>query len=264
MTISLEINTVREDTEILRNQIFNTLITSFGEALKKCIDRNINVICIYLAILFGSTTRGHANLLIYRPFERTIERFEPHGQKYGNSIKDNSSINNQLKELFEIKLNKYTNGEVIFIPPNEICPYAKGFQILEGELQGLRIEGGGFCGMWSLFVMEMILNNPTKSTLQIIEKIMNITQQKPGYLKDIIRGYVIATEKMLDKTAKFLKKDGFSFLTEKTKRNRTLDLNDELIQEFILGIVFETEKEQREKKEFKILPEEKTKQKKKF
>jgi hypothetical protein len=47
---------------------------------------------------------------------------------------------------------------------------------------------------------------------------MNITQQKPGYLKDIIRGYVIATEKMLDKTAKFLKKYGFSFLTEKTKK----------------------------------------------
>jgi hypothetical protein len=177
---------------------------------------------------------------------------------FGNSIREDNSINNQLKEIFEIKLNEYTYGPLRYVPPLEICPYAKGFQSLESDLKGLRIEGGGFCGMWSLFFMEMVLNNPTKTTIEILDKVMNITEQKPEYLKDIIRGYVIGTEKELDKTAKFLKKEGFSFYTENKlsrERKKTIDLNDTLTQEFILNFMFETEKEQREKKEFKILPE---------
>ena len=39
--------------------------------------------------------------------------------------------------------------------------------------------------MWSLFVMEMVLNNPDKSTLQIIEKVMNITKEDPQNLANI-------------------------------------------------------------------------------
>ena len=43
--------------------------------------------------IIGTSNSGHANLLIYRPFERTVERFEPHGQAYKNSPKYDSSIN---------------------------------------------------------------------------------------------------------------------------------------------------------------------------
>ena len=75
-------------------------------------------------------------MLIYRPFERIIERFEPHGKVFGNSIKDDNSINNQLKELFQIKLNEYTYWPIRYIPPIEICHYAKGFQSLEAKLKG--------------------------------------------------------------------------------------------------------------------------------
>jgi len=80
-------------------------LNSFGEALKKCIDRGVSVICIFLSIEFGLSKNGHANILIYRPFERTVERFEPHGEAYGNSPKEDSSINSQSAELFEEKLN---------------------------------------------------------------------------------------------------------------------------------------------------------------
>jgi hypothetical protein len=61
---------------------------------------------------------------------------------------------------------------------------------------------------------------------------MNITEPKPEYLKDIIRGYVIGTEKELDKTAKFFKKRKIFFYTElKLARewNKTINLKDTLI-----------------------------------
>ena len=73
--------------------------------MKKCIDRGVSVICIDLSLEFGASYSGHANILIYRPFERTVERFEPHGATYGNSPKEDSSINSQSAELFEEKLN---------------------------------------------------------------------------------------------------------------------------------------------------------------
>jgi DNA ligase 1 len=246
MHIELSINTKKKYTHIFNSDY---ILEQFGKSLKKCIDRNISVICIFLYLRFDNKSDGHQNLLIYRPFERIIERFEPHGKLYGNDIRDNLNINAQLTELFEVKLNPYTNGRVRFFPPNEICPYYKGFQTLEEQIKGLSIEGTGFCTMWSLFVMEMILNNPSKSTLQVIEEVMHITNKDPEYLKDIIRGYVVGIEQILDKTMKMVNKPNFSF--EKTP---LLDTNDKVIQEFILNSMFETEKDIREKKEYKSLP----------
>jgi len=102
--------------------------------------------------------------------------------------------------------------------------------------------------MWSLFVMEIILNNPDKSTLQNIEKVMNITKEDPQYLANIIRVYVVGVEKTLDETLK-LEKKGFSYSAVHSKGRH------------ILKTTFETEKEQREKKQYKPLPPKKTKRK---
>jgi hypothetical protein len=51
MYICLKINTIRKRTYILDN--VNNQLTNFGLALKKCIDRNVSVICIYLDLSFG-------------------------------------------------------------------------------------------------------------------------------------------------------------------------------------------------------------------
>ena len=60
--------------------------------------------------------------------------------------------------------------------------------------------------MWSLFVMEMVLNNPNKSTLKIIEKVMDITKNEPQYLRNIIRLNAVSAEKTNDETLKFVRK----------------------------------------------------------
>lgn len=245
LIIELTINTTKQKTPIFHN---NNLLINFGQSLKKCIDRNVPIICIFLIIKFGNIKTCHANLLIYRPFGRTIERYEPHGQMY-NNLKEDISINKQLKELFEVKLNSYTNGKVIFVPPNYICPYKKGFQMLEEEIEGLKIEGGGFCVMWTLFVMEMLLNNPTKTTKDIIEKVMHLTKEDPQFLKDTIRGYVLEVERLLDSTLTLINQSSFSF-----EKAPIINKKDQVIQMFILNTMFETDRDIREKIDYKVLP----------
>jgi len=185
-------------------------IKRLGEKLVDCIKRGVKLICIPLSLKFGNSHTGHANMLVYRPFKRVVERFEPHGQAFGNSMVDNASFNKQLRQLWETDLKPYI-GDVRFREPDEICPNPKGFQSLEGQLKGLASEGGGFCSMWSFFLAEMTFINPDKSTKAIIEEVFEITAKDPAYLKSVIRGYVIEVEQGLDELLKVMGKSGFSF-----------------------------------------------------
>ena len=157
-------------------------------------------------------------------------------------------------KLSKNKLNEYTNGPVRYIPPSGICAYTRGFQVLEGSLKGLKMEGGGFCVMWSLFTMEMILNNPTKTTPEIIDKVMEITKEEPQYLKNVIRGYVVGLENVIDTLIKSISKmRGFSFTN---KFVHLYDLDNKLIEDFLMKQMFQSEQIIYPKQEFKPLPEE--------
>jgi hypothetical protein len=119
----LIINSNKEETPIFNDL---TLLDKFGESIKNCITRNVPIICIDLSLIIEGYKVEHSNLLIYRPFQRIIERFEPHGRGFGNNnspklLKADFNINKQLNELFRDKLVQYTNGSVTYVPPNEIC-----------------------------------------------------------------------------------------------------------------------------------------------
>jgi hypothetical protein len=195
--------------------------------LLDCIHRGDKLIAIPLRLAFGTENTGHANLLIYRPYENTIERFEPHGSVYegkGGAEAD-KVFNIVLKRMFEVEMKRYLKEYTPkFISPDQICPNPKGFQILEGSIKGLQQEGGGFCGMWSLFILELIFINPTKPTAEIIKEALAIAKEDPQYLKNVIRGYVLKTEKMLDNYIKKIDaNDGFSF-------NRAIDIENKKTQ----------------------------------
>jgi hypothetical protein len=214
---------VREDSgvdlgiDLNSNKAYSTIfdpredrVDKLGEKLRDCVKRGVKLICIPLSLQFGKGSAGHANMLVYRPFKRVVERFEPHGQALGNSMVDNSSFNSQLRDLFEVRLKPYL-GDVRFVDPAEICPNPRGFQALEGSLERLASEGGGFCSMWSFFLAEMTFINPDKSTKEIIEEVFEITAKEPSYLKSVIRGYVIEIETGLDELLKTMGTNGFSF-----------------------------------------------------
>lgn len=178
--------------------------------LLDCIERGEKLIAIPLRLEGGTgwKSSGHANMLIYRPYLKTIERFEPHGQRTGtrDSEKDNEGWNSILKQLFEVKMKPYLKEFTPkFITPNEICPVIKGFQSLEGMIKGLTKEDGGFCGMWSAFALELMFLNPELTTKEILEIAFDIVKdgrkedkEQGQYLKDVIRGYVLQSEKIIN------------------------------------------------------------------
>jgi len=254
MRVGITINTNPKETKMR----LGTFYTRLGEELKDCIKRGIKIICIPLSLHFGKKREGHANMLIYRPFKRIVEHFEPHGQSFAPNdiryIKDNESIQKQLIQLFEKDLTPFI-GEVRYRRPDELCPDTRGFQSLEGELEGLKSEGGGYCSMWSLFLTEMILINPDKSTKNIISEVLDVTKREPAYLKNIIRGYVIEIEKELDTLLKMLGEKGFTF---KVKNNKIADepfkLGGEL-EKWLLSSIFSINKDIEEVPDYEPLPD---------
>jgi hypothetical protein len=95
----------------------------------------------------------------------------------------------------------------------------------------LKQEGGGFCGMWMLFVLELIFLNPTKPTKEIIKEAFAITKEDPQYLRNVIRGYVLKTEKMLDNYIKKIDaNDGFSFNRPRDIYNKKSQFQEKLLE----------------------------------
>ena len=175
------------------------IIEALGEKLKECKNEGQKIIISYMAFDFviNDKVYSHANLIIYRPLQNEVERFEPHGQYfnyYGYEI--NNKLNIQLKNLFENELNKYI-GNVKYIPPNETCPNIEGFQFLEGLIK--KENESGFCAIWSLFFMDLLLNNPNTSSKDIMEEALKITNKDPQYLSEIIKGYVVEINNLLNR-----------------------------------------------------------------
>jgi hypothetical protein len=160
----------------------------FGKYLKSCIDRGEDL------IVFPLMLPTHANLLVYRPYQKIIERYEPHGSEYGGTKTSDEYLNKVLKKYFEEELKddlkQYTPR---FKTPLQICPigFIRGLQSIEGTSKlKKKIEGAGYCQIWSLFLLETILLNPKLSTQQIIKDVLDISKLEPDYLLNLIRGYV--------------------------------------------------------------------------
>jgi hypothetical protein len=226
-----------------------SIVNNLGKALKKCIDRGVQIIAIPLNLNFGTSTEAHANLLIYRPFQRIIERYEPNGISL--DFDDERVFNDYLRKLFEVDLNSQL-GDIRYREPKEICPNPRGFQSLESQIEGMEQEGGGFCSMWALFVMEMAFLNPEKSTKEILEKVYEITTGDPYYLKFIIRGYVLDIESKLDELFKYISSSSFRFNMKKPYM-LIYDFSDELLN-WIANVIFNSEKNIEPSLNFEPLP----------
>lgn len=191
------------------NSNFYKNAESLSNDLLDCIKRDDKIIGIPLSLKFGTSKIGHANMLIYRPDDKTIERFEPHGATYRQGGKDDDTFNKILKEMFEVKMKPYLKEYTPqFYNPSERCPNPQGFQSLENKIKGLEEEGGGFCGLWSLFALELMFMNPEMKTPEILKLAFDITKRDPQYIKNVIRGYVVKTEKLLDNYIKKIDKAG--------------------------------------------------------
>ena len=90
--------------------------------------------------------------------------------------------------------------------------------------------------------MELVLMNPDYTTKQIIDEAFRITQKEPKALKEVIRGYVVECEKVLDQLLKNVANEDFKFEPE-TKKNKSpayskIYKSKTLLQNYALSVIF--------------------------
>jgi hypothetical protein len=169
---------------------FKIDVEYLGKQLKYYKNMDVDVICIPFSFFFIDSLGepvGHANMLIYRPKIKTIEHFEPHGKTFWYNY-DNMSdiISNGLEKLWEKQLTKWI-GKVEYIPSGFVCPTYDG-------LGPQAISEGGLCTIWSCFIAEFVLMNPTLTTPYIMMDVMGIINKDKTYAKNLIYGYIEKAE----------------------------------------------------------------------
>ena len=170
---------------------------ALGKQMLDCIHRGTEIIFITLFMADESQVNEHVNLLIYRPFKKVIERYEPHGSQTMINSRDfnEESLNLILTTLFEKTfrgvLKEYTPE---FKTPADICPTI-GFQSIESSIY--TPDENGYCQLWDMFMMETILMNPTLNTVDIIQRCLEVGMKQPLYFRRVIRGYTYQIAKDL-------------------------------------------------------------------
>lgn len=191
------------DDRVLSNQIAS------------CVKRGSSVVVMRLSI--GAINFGHANLLIYRPLEQTVERFEPYGGDFTRDDDEHTEILREidettdeiLRKFVEEKLSRKLGGKLTYLNAKLTCP-AQGPQALENTLR--EQTDHGYCAMWTMLVMEMIISDPKKPTRQIVEEVLEHTAKDPWTLKDVIRGYAFQVQQNMDRLFRQVgHRSGFSY-----------------------------------------------------
>ena len=184
----------------------------FAKAVEKCLKKK-DLVVVPLRLYFpgsgpfkdSASGGSHANLLIFRKKERTIEVFEPHGQSFGGKGAESIRVRDAYMRFIEV-FNKHTKKTPNYTPimSEQVCPNMRGFQSLEGYSMVMRAkgEGSGYCSVWSMFMTELILKNPTVPTHDILQSVFNMLGMNPSnehifekkmnigaYLHLLMRGY---------------------------------------------------------------------------
>jgi len=184
----------------------NIIIDVVVEQLSNCIRRGIETIIIPVSLFLGFSS--HANVLIYRKNNNSIEHFEPHGSNL--NIKNGEfyqSVLDSRLQIFMDRLNttlkKFGLTEVGFEPAFHVCPSKKGLQALDNEIEDTILDNGetetyGYCLAWSMFFTELVLQNPKFTSQELLTLIFKSSQLKPAYIKKLIRGYVLNISEKLE------------------------------------------------------------------
>ena len=138
------------------------------------------------------TTGAHANILFYDKDKNEMERFEPFGKDYPPGFNYNSrSLDMNLQNLF---INFFEiEGKTKFKYFSPIDYETKiGLQLLDSyEYSKEKNIGdpGGFCAAWSLWYVEMRLNNININRSELLNKLINHIRIKQVPFRTVIRNF---------------------------------------------------------------------------
>jgi len=119
----------------------------------------------------GRDIGGHANALILDLQKKTVVRFEPYGGLQGYVVYDVNQLDKFVKNFF---LNSSKNQTYHYfrkyVPPLEFCmiPGPQLFEEWDYEHKNF-MESGGFCFVFSIWFLELVLLNPQKTYNEITD-----------------------------------------------------------------------------------------------
>ncbi len=209
----IRINTTDEEGNISKNlginydlsktPRYNQLISrEAAMQFKGCYDAGDDMIVIPIGI--KDSKSGHANFLLFKREPNTIERFEPYGYKLSDELKDVERHIRTFVDEVNSLLARSQARPIMYIPFEESCDEF-GIQALEGiEVNTLGLkrqenEGGGYCAIWSLFLTELSLANPSMTQKELIQIITHVKIESNTYFIDIARGYVYLFYEKMEK-----------------------------------------------------------------
>ena len=181
---------------------FNTVEYIYKQ-YKKCAD---NGYMLVVPMTIGKKNT-HANMLFFNPFLKAIERYEPHGartqipKKSGYSSEDyDKQIEKHILKAFQ---EQEPNANWVYISPSKSCPtkttlYGKvGEQAIEGYEgeKEKRIddfwfkEVGGYCCMWSFYMMELRLKYPKVPMSELRQKFIDGLAKSRSDFRLFIRSF---------------------------------------------------------------------------
>ncbi len=131
---------------------------------------------------------GHANILIYsnRNGKRELERYEPNGGNV-DTTPDWNFLNDAADQSLQTLVNQYNkhhpaDQQLTYHSPHITCPIGlQSIQSYEAQISRMFTrdnDPGGFCAVWSLFLIDYRLSHPDIAHNDIVKHaINNLIQQ---------------------------------------------------------------------------------------
>jgi len=134
---------------------------SFWNNFKRCYSDNSCRFIVFHLTIHLSDIFSHSNYMMYDKENKSLERFDPNG----TAIVVNKKIDSKIKYLFNKKMGgpafilKYYKPEFVYFQ----CIQHSENEFLEGD-------PSGFCGVWSVWYMDLRLTNPDFEPIELINK----------------------------------------------------------------------------------------------
>ena len=217
-----KINYLNFQILFLYNNIF--FPTYFDSLIKKCLDSNKKFIIIPLGIEISEGS--HSNYIIYDMEKKEVERYEPNGSH--NPFRFNYNyilLDNLLKKKF-----MDFDSKIKYFSPIDYLPKIS-FQLLDSiETKKNKKIGDpdGFCAAWTVWYVDMRLNNSSYSRDNLVYKIIKKIKKFNYSFKQIVRNYTINITNFRDKILDKAEIEINDYINNNFSTNQLNIINNEL------------------------------------
>ena len=164
----------------------NKFISEIRNVFLKRYDIDFILLPIYLGSSNCEIDKGHMNIAIVDILNLTYERFEPYGKSANLTI--HRPFNKKIVSIF-----KEAGFDLEIIDLQKQLPHDSFQEIEEREVErsiaSLRnSDPGGFCGVWSIWYVELFLKNTNLNRKELIKKAIRQIKDKQNF-RNFIRNY---------------------------------------------------------------------------